>query len=275
MRQSTFKGARQKGRPIVRHDALDAHAEPLVELANAVQKDQRGALLLVGQDLRTCDTGTIIDCHKDMLVARTAASIPVFTGDAMAHCLDASELLDIDMHQFSGSIFFIAHNGHRDFQGWQPMKSTCAQPAAHTGRAQSYARADLRIRQTLSAQSLNTRRFNRRLRPWQSYRSRAAIDQSGCALGFKARFPLGHRTPGQAERFSDPLHRLPVDSDLPEHVLSTSWSKTCILMNVHSGLQSGGEVWTTSPCPIAPSEQPIATSQLGGRVLKRYGCGET
>jgi hypothetical protein len=194
-RTCAFESARQKGWAVISHHALDAHAQPLVESTNGVEKDQRRALLLVGQNLRTRHPRAIIHGDKDVFITYPAHAICALAGDPMAHPRYARKLLDIDMHKFSWSIFLIAYNRHRGFQTGQPMQSTRTQPATHTCRAQPYTCGNLRIRQTLSAQLLNAPGFTDCSSPGQSHGSRAAVDQSANAFTLKSRSPLRHRAP--------------------------------------------------------------------------------
>src|ERR1700712_10192 len=123
-RTCAFESARQKGWAVISHHALDAHAQPLVESTNGVEKDQRRALLLVGQNLRTRHPRAIIHGDKDVFITYPAHAICALAGDPMAHPRYARKLLDIDMHKFSWSIFLIAYNRHRGFQTGQPVTST-------------------------------------------------------------------------------------------------------------------------------------------------------
>ena len=108
------------GRAVVGQHALDRDAVAGVEGDRATQKPDGRCGPLVVEDLGVGQARGIVDGDVHELPARPAAAgargvgeragVVLFAaGDALAGAaLDASELLDIDVHQLAGAVAFVA-----------------------------------------------------------------------------------------------------------------------------------------------------------------------
>jgi hypothetical protein len=95
-------GSRSVGGAIVTHEAFHLDAEEGEVGESLLQEDLNATVFFIGKDLGIGDAGGIVDGHMDVLPASAPALIPTILGNPMAGSHDASELLDVDMQEFSG-----------------------------------------------------------------------------------------------------------------------------------------------------------------------------
>lgn len=100
-------------------------------------------LTFVSADRRVAEARVIIDADVQKLPTGPAHVVAPIAGDAMAHRLDAAELLGVEVEQFSRLFAFVAH--HR---WWRRPGPVSAQDPAERRLGQANPLADLGVGQS-------------------------------------------------------------------------------------------------------------------------------
>ena len=80
-------------------------------------KELDGAVLsFIGHDAGEGDAGSIVDCDMDIFPSRATDFIAAIARDAVAGPLDAGELFDIEVNEFTGGRSLVATRGRRRIQ---------------------------------------------------------------------------------------------------------------------------------------------------------------
>ena len=189
------------------------------------------------QDLSKGDTGVVIDGDMEILptgMVFTAATAIGTDNDVR----EAAQLLDIQVEKITGSGMLVANQGNRRLQMAPAIETKTAKNTAHGSAAEASDFGDGKTGQALTAKLLNA--LNR-IKPGAARTAKwtgGTIEETIHPLVAKAADPLSHGTWGDGELGGRRVRCYPLKNNAPSQLHSTEEGKSCILMNVHSGLQS-------------------------------------
>src|SRR6185437_10051157 len=156
---SLLEGKRFVARAIVRHDALDPHAQTGVVGDRGLEESYGASLFLILHHLAEGDAGCIVDTDVDELpsyptgIALTGA----IARDAMTDPIEFTELFDVDMDQLAGVFTLVAPHWFGRLQVSYPAKIQSAQDAADRGWRYPQLGRDLLAGVALTTQHLDLR----------------------------------------------------------------------------------------------------------------------
>ena len=104
---------------------------------------EEGDLSLV-KDLCVGHPGDLIDSDADELPAGTRGTLPSVACDAMAHDLDAPQLLDVHVDELAGAISLVPDHRLLRLEALEPGEAVASQDTAHCGRGKAHSPGDLR-----------------------------------------------------------------------------------------------------------------------------------
>jgi hypothetical protein len=128
---------------VVGQHALDGDPVSAVEADDLVEECEGRVGGLVGVDRREAEPGAIVDRHEQVLPACPAGgSHRAIAGDAVAGLDDPSELLDVDVHELSGSRALVADDLLASDWDTETRAAVAMQHRVHGGGSHSERPAD-------------------------------------------------------------------------------------------------------------------------------------
>jgi hypothetical protein len=147
-------GPRAVGGAVVGVETLGGDAKLGKEGQCVVEESEGTGGRFVWVELSKGEAGVIVDGDVEILPA-CAWGMVVLTipGDAMTGTLDAGELLDIEVDEFTWEGAFVTAHRQRRFQGAEAVKTVAAQEAGDSGLGKLGGASDLEAWQLATAQS--------------------------------------------------------------------------------------------------------------------------
>ena len=166
----------------------------------------------------------------------------------MAHASDPPEFLDVQVHQVSRLLPFVAADGDGRLEGPQPSQAQALQPPGDGGPAELQGLGDLGAGPALPAQPFDPAEQQRGKRVGAVVRPAGSIGQARDPLDLVPADPLAHGPVADAERLGHVPGRFGALLDALDESRSTAGRGLGILVDVHPGLRAGvvGGVATTS-----------------------------
>ncbi len=236
-----------EGGAVVGEHAAHADAE-LAEVFDGCPQEGSGAIRsLSGLHLGKPESGVVINGHEQVLPARTIDRVTGIAGDPMAHALDTTEFLGIDVHQIAGMGVFVTHHRFAWGEVRPSRQASTAQHPPHGARRDAQAASNSCLGQK-SAPQFDDRQGRRwGDRTWAHPRSRRCVAQARFTLHQVASHPLAHRWHAHAvTRGCGGLGQLTVE-DVLNHFESTGERESGILVDVHSAESLRGVGWVAPP----------------------------
>lgn len=107
-------------------------------------KELDGAVLsFIGHDAGEGDAGSIVDCDMDVFPSRAPDFIAAIARDAEAGPLDAGELFDIEVNEFTGVRSLVATRGRRRIQQRKAVETVVTQDPRDGRLGEAALRCDL------------------------------------------------------------------------------------------------------------------------------------
>ena len=223
-----------EARAIVGHDAADADAE-LSEVGDGLaQEGAGGSSSFVGKHGGESDAGVIVDGNIEELPTGAASFVLGVAGETMTGLMNAGQFLDVDVQQVAGSGMFVAHDGQSGFEHTDFVQLPSRQDAAHRGPAKTGGQSYSYARPALTSQSLDFGAALRGCAARRLVRTRAAIAQSGAALGAETSHPLGRALPAELELGRGLVQAQPAFQYSFGKFFSTIDRKSSMMVIVHS-----------------------------------------
>src|SRR6266568_1699405 len=142
---------------IVGHDAFHGDAEAF-EIGDGGEEQGDGAfVLLVGEDVGTCDTRMIVDRNVNEFpaCALAAALAGAASGDAVADAAEAAELLNVEMDYLARLLALVAWAWRLRLEAGEQAEATMFENARDAGSGDAELSRDVLLGAALSAQSLD------------------------------------------------------------------------------------------------------------------------
>ena len=256
---------------IVGVEALDADAEFFEEGQSGVKEGDGALGGFVGEKLSEGEAGMVVDGDVEEFPAGAADVIALaVAGDAMAGALDPSELLDVEVEEFSRMCALVA----QDRRWWGKFRQAVVMPTeeARDGGLGEFGRAsDLEARQLPAAQGEHASDPERVGGKGGTFGARRTVGKTGESLGAEAGEPLEggtDRNPEARRHLRDGLVKI---DDAFDHLGSTQRGELGLTVRVHAAVVPGS-VLISQPhlSKSSPHEQPIGTSQLGSLRYVKY-----
>lgn len=121
------EGQRAIAAAVVGEDALDRDAERGVPRDRAREEARGGLRGLLREHFDIRKARVIVDRDVHELPAAAVCASRVVAVDAMPDASDARELLDVEMHELTGSIALVAHDAARPIDGRQAAQAESPQ----------------------------------------------------------------------------------------------------------------------------------------------------
>lgn len=125
------------GGAVVGHDALDGNAVAGEPVEGAAEEGDGAFFLLVRQEFGVGEPRSIVDRHMQRLPADAVMAVDrarPATGDAMADAFDATELLGVEVDEFTRPLALVAQGRQRRIEPLEVAETEPTQDRAH-GRA--------------------------------------------------------------------------------------------------------------------------------------------
>ena len=141
-----------EGRAVVGEQAPGSHAQGL-EVSDGVLQELHGVrLALVSVHVGEADAGMVIDGNEQELPASTLEAVAPVAGDAVAHALDATEFLGVNVNQIARVLMLVAHNRLGGLKIPQAGEPGTGEHAAHGALGHADRLGDARLGEASAAQ---------------------------------------------------------------------------------------------------------------------------
>lgn len=100
------------------------------EVSQGAFEEEDGAVLaLIGHDLSEGEARSVIDANMDELPTGTAHLVASIVGDAVTGADDLTQLLDVEVEEFTGVLTLVTHDWRSGLQGAQSGEPVAAEHA--------------------------------------------------------------------------------------------------------------------------------------------------
>src|SRR5580658_3680779 len=229
-----FEQIGDKAGSVIGHDA--AHPDVVAdEVSRCLAKEKAcRSGFFVGHHGHIGHAGVVVDSNVEELPAGAAGLVLRIAGDAMAWLADASQLLDVDVQQISGSIALVAVGRQLGFEHADFIELEPGEDAADRGPAEAGQLGDLDAGLALPPQLSDALGHGRTGLARRQVWARAKIGQAASAQRTITAHPLGSTLPAEPALGCRLAQAQPAFHNTLCKLLSTVDRQSSMMVIVHS-----------------------------------------